>query len=131
MKISLQSGVCLALNVVCAATNVMIAPQVFATGFGLGALAGLIHNLFLRNIAKHDSNEKLFANLNPFPGPLSTYHSYVAMKVNEYGISHLPFYAISLAAGVPLGYSLGKLIAMIPLPSSEQDYKNTFAAIKL
>lgn len=115
----------LAMNVVCAITNIMIAPQTFGLGFAVGVIVGLGENIYLRhqiptNADAHFSSKKI-EKLDPRPGPLGTFVAYVAMKVNEYAIPYLPFYTISLFAGVPLGYSTGKMLGLLP-------WKNQFKA---
>jgi hypothetical protein len=133
MKTTITSGVFLALNVVCATTNIILAPQTFSMGFALGTIAGLGHNIYLRTQLKEGMDEacvlKKVKKLNPFPGPFSTFIAYVAMKVNEYGMfNYLPFYTISLFAGVPLGYSAGKMLGLMPF-GANVDYKMALAKI--
>lgn len=109
MRLTKESAAYLALSGVWAVSNVIMQPQIFAAGFAIGVLAGLGENIYrYLNRAQEDTCE-LKKKMNPCPGPLGAFVGFVAAKVNEYALlSYLPFYGISLLAGVPLGHSAGK-----------------------
>lgn len=133
MKLSIETGVYFAFNAYFATCNIMLASQTFVSGFAVGVLAGFCHSVYVKTqMADHSdkSIKKCVKQLNPTPGAFGTFVAFVATKVNEYALTgYLPFHAISLCAGVPLGYTAGKALALVPLQFNDK-FKNALTAAK-